>query len=52
MKVNREEELISLFKREEDGPLFIHVMLKLGNTNVPNITITTEGIKERFMGAL
>ncbi|MBA7540924.1 hypothetical protein ES705_33227 [subsurface metagenome] len=54
MKVHTEEELRSALERlyEEAGPRFLHVMVKLGNTEVENIKLSAEQIKRRFMAAM
>lgn len=52
VKVGGKDELLKEFGRKDHGPLFIHVMLKPGNTDAPNITLTPEEIKERFIGVL
>lgn len=50
-KVHTEQELRSAIENlyESDGPRFIHVMIKPGNANVPNIPLTPVAIKKRFM---
>jgi sulfopyruvate decarboxylase subunit beta len=49
-KVHTFEELYHGFKcRERSGTEFIHVILKPGNTQAQNITITPTEIRDRFM---
>lgn len=55
-KVHTEEELNStmarLYDESRDGPRFIHVVIKPGNSNVGGIPLSPVAIKERFMDAL
>jgi len=50
-KVHTEQELRSAIENlyEGDGPRFIHVMVKPGNADVPNIPLMPVAIKERVM---
>jgi len=50
-KVHTEQELRSAIENlyESDGPRFIHVMVKPGNADVPNIPLMPVAIKERVM---
>ena len=51
-KVQDERELKDAWEDRGRGPNFIHVVLKPGNAPVPNIPLTPEEIRERFMRAL
>ena len=55
-KVHSKEDLdstmASLYDEERDGPRFIHVVIKPGNSNVKGIPLSPVAIKERFMDAL
>ncbi|MHA1378655.1 MAG: sulfopyruvate decarboxylase subunit beta [Candidatus Helarchaeota archaeon] len=48
-KVNLEDELIIMCETLELGPRFIHVIIKPGNTDVNDIPLSPEEIKQRFM---
>ena len=47
------DELEKAFQRSGDlGPCFIHVRLLPGNASVPNIPLSPEQIRDRFMAAI
>ncbi|WOF16939.1 sulfopyruvate decarboxylase subunit beta [Methanoplanus sp. FWC-SCC4] len=47
-KANSEEDLKEALLKRTNGPKFIHVILKPGNTDAPNIKTGPEEIKKRF----
>ena len=51
-RVHTAEELKEAFKNRGNGPCFIHVILKPGNSDVKNIPLSPIEIKERFIGSL
>jgi sulfopyruvate decarboxylase subunit beta len=53
-KVNTEEELVYVYKDSLNArqTSFIHVILKPGNTNAPNIPMSPEEATKRFKGVL
>ncbi|MCQ1536366.1 sulfopyruvate decarboxylase subunit beta [Methanosarcina sp. KYL-1] len=53
-KVNTEEELVYVYKDSLNArqTSFIHVILKPGNTNAPNIPMSPEEVTKRFLEAL
>ncbi|ACL17996.1 sulfopyruvate decarboxylase subunit alpha [Methanosphaerula palustris] len=52
VKVQGPEELAAVCSDQVDGPLFVHVLIRPGNTQVPNIPLSPEAIRDRFIGAL
>lgn len=52
VKVQDTEELAAVCSDRVDGPLFVHVLIKPGNTQVPNIPLSPEAIGDRFTRAL
>jgi len=52
VKVQDAAELAAVCRDRVDGPLFIHVLIRPGNTQVPNIPLPPEAIRDRFIGAL
>lgn len=51
-KVHTADELKNAFQSRGRGPCFIHVLLKPGNSDVENITLSPTEIRERFMDSL
>ena len=51
-KVQNEEELVEAWESRGRGPNFIHVVLRPGNAQVPNIPLAPAEIRERFMQAI
>ncbi len=51
-KVQNEEELVEAWQSQGRGPNFIHVVLRPGNTQVPNIPLAPAEIRERFIQAI
>lgn len=49
VKVNTPEELRKAFLDRDEGPSFIHVIIRPGNTDAPNLALTPEEIRDRFM---
>jgi sulfopyruvate decarboxylase len=48
-KVHTPDELIEAYTMDsEHGPVFIHVVIKSGNTRVPNIPLSPQFIRDRF----
>jgi len=52
VKVNTPGELAEAFLKRGEGPSFIHVIIRPGNTDAPNLTLTPEEIRNRFVGAV
>jgi sulfopyruvate decarboxylase subunit beta len=51
--VHDPDELEDAFTRSaDDGPSFIHVRIRPGNSDVPNIPLSPVQIRDRFMAAL
>lgn len=51
-KVHDPGELAAVCRDRRGGPLFVHVMIRPGNTAVPNIPLSPEEIRNRFTAAL
>ena len=51
-KAGTPEELELIIAGLKKGPNFVHVILRPGNTDVPNIPLTPHGIRDRFMAAV
>ena len=49
VKAGTADELRGAFLNRGDGPSFIHVIIRPGNTGAPNRTMTPEEIRDRFM---
>ncbi len=49
VKAASAEELKSAFLNRGKGPSFIHAIIKPGNTNAPNLTLTPGEIRDRFV---
>jgi sulfopyruvate decarboxylase subunit beta len=52
IKVTTAEEMGGAIASLEDGPSFIHVVIRPGNSDVPNIPLTPHEIRDRFMAAI
>ncbi|MBN1432228.1 MAG: sulfopyruvate decarboxylase subunit beta [Methanomicrobiaceae archaeon] len=52
VKTGSAEELKDALLKRGEGPSFIHVIIKPGNTNAPNLTLTPEEIRDRFVGSI
>ncbi|WP_440949571.1 sulfopyruvate decarboxylase subunit alpha [Methanosphaerula subterraneus] len=52
VKVQDAAELAAVCRDRVDAPLFVHVLIRPGNTQVPNIPLPPEAIRDRFIGAL
>ena len=52
VKVASSEEIGEIFTFHDQGPLFIHVILRPGNSDSPNIPLTPKEIRDRFMNAI
>lgn len=51
-KVSTPEELLKALDAKGKGPRFIHAVILAKNAEVPNIPLTPQEIKERFMAAI
>jgi sulfopyruvate decarboxylase subunit beta len=51
-KVTSAEEIGGAIASLEQGPSFIHVVIRPGNSEVPNIPLTPLEIRDRFMNAI
>ena len=51
-KAGTEAELEHRIGELQDGPNFVHVMLKAGNAPVKNIPLTPHEIRDRFIAAM
>jgi len=51
-KVEDKESLITVIQELKEGPNFVHVLLKPGNSDVKNILLTPLQIRDRFEKAL
>jgi sulfopyruvate decarboxylase len=52
VKVGTPGELREAFLNRGKGPSFIHVIIKPGNTDAPNLTLTPDEIRDRFMDSI
>jgi sulfopyruvate decarboxylase subunit beta len=53
MTVHEDWEIESALSRPGgEGPSFVHVRIRPGNSDVPNIPLSPEKIRDRFMAAL
>ena len=52
IKVGTAEELKEAFLNRGKGPYFIHAIIKPGNTDAPNLKLTPEKIRDRFMDSI
>lgn len=52
VQVQTEEALAAAISEKRAGPRFIHVIIKPGNSAVPNIPLSPEEIRDRFMQAV
>ena len=52
VKVTSAEEIGRAIASLEQGPSFIHVVIRPGNSDVPNIPLTPLEIRDRFMNAI
>ncbi|MDR2944099.1 MAG: sulfopyruvate decarboxylase subunit beta [Methanosarcinales archaeon] len=50
--ITEKNEFTDIFSQKKESALFVHVPIRPGNSNVPNIPIPAEEIKKRFMTAL
>ncbi|WAI00162.1 sulfopyruvate decarboxylase subunit beta [Methanogenium organophilum] len=51
-KVHTADELKQVWQNRGDGPCFIHILLKPGNSDAKNIPLSPIEIKERFMDSV
>jgi sulfopyruvate decarboxylase beta subunit len=51
-KVSSAEEIGRVIASLEQGPSFIHVVIRPGNSDVPNIPLTPQEIRDRFMSTI
>lgn len=51
-KVATSEEIGRAIATLDQGPSFIHVILRPGNSDAPNIALTPQEIRDRFMSAI
>jgi len=52
VQVQTEEALAAALSLKSGGPRFIHVIIRPGNSAVPNIPLSPEEIRDRFMQAV
>ena len=52
VKVTSAEEMGRAIASAEYGPSFIHVVIRPGNSDVPNIPLTPHEIRDRFMSTI
>ncbi len=52
VQVQSREELVSAIREMKAGPRFIHVIIRPGNSAVPNIPLSPVKIRDRFMQAV
>jgi sulfopyruvate decarboxylase subunit beta len=50
--VTSAEEIGRAIASLEQGPSFIHVVIRPGNSDVPNIPLTPHEIRDRFMNTI
>jgi sulfopyruvate decarboxylase beta subunit len=51
-KAASREEIFSVLQRLDDGPNFVHILAKPGNSNVPNVPLSPLEIKRNVIEAL
>jgi sulfopyruvate decarboxylase subunit beta len=51
-KVTSAEEIGGAIASLEQGPSFMHVVIRPGNSDVPNIPLTPHEIRDRFMNTI
>ena len=52
VKVGTPGELREAFLNRGKGPSFVHVIIKPGNTDAPNLTFAPDEIRDRFMDSI
>ncbi len=52
VKVTSAEEISGVIASLEQGPSFIHIVIRPGNSDSPNIPLTPQKIRDRFMNAI